>query len=86
MQSRGTLQRHPQLPVFSIQPAEGRLLRPDDDQLIGVNFATVQLSHSMGLLIMSAPFLKSLMNMSRPDLSVTVDGISTFLIVPRRAG
>ncbi len=28
-------------PVLGIQPAKGRLLRPDDDQVIGANFVTV---------------------------------------------
>ncbi|MDQ8155074.1 MAG: ABC transporter permease [Gemmatimonadota bacterium] len=50
------------------------------------SLVTVQISLSMGLLIMSALFLKSLMNVSRVDLGVQVDNISTFLIVPRRAG
>jgi predicted permease len=47
---------------------------------------TAQIALSMGLLIMSALFLKSLMNVSRVDLGVKVDQIATFQIVPVRAG
>ena len=47
---------------------------------------TAQIALSMGLLIMSALFLKSLMNVSRVDLGLEVDHIATFEIVPRRAG
>jgi len=47
---------------------------------------TVQIALSMGLLIMSALFLKSLVNVSRVDLGVKVDHISTFSIVPERTG
>src|SRR4051794_10410477 len=47
---------------------------------------TAQIALSMGLLIMSALFLKSLMNVSRVDLGITVDQIATFQIVPRRTG
>jgi predicted permease len=47
---------------------------------------TAQIALSMGLLIMSALFLKSLMNVSKVDLGLRVDNISTFEIVPVRAG
>jgi predicted permease len=47
---------------------------------------TAQIALSMGLLIMSALFLESLLNVSRVDLGITVDRIATFQIVPRRAG
>ena len=47
---------------------------------------TAQIALSMGLLIMSALFLKSLMNVSKVDLGLNVERISTFLIVPRRVG
>ncbi|MEO8337783.1 MAG: FtsX-like permease family protein, partial [bacterium] len=47
---------------------------------------TAQIALSMGLLIMSALFLKSLMNVSKVDLGITVDNIATFEIVPVRAG
>jgi predicted permease len=40
----------------------------------------------MGLLIMSALFLKSLMNVSRVDLGLSVENIATFEIVPQRTG
>jgi predicted permease len=47
---------------------------------------TAQIALSMGLLIMSALFLKSLMNVSRVDLGLRVDNIATFQIVPQRTG
>jgi predicted permease len=47
---------------------------------------TAQIALSMGLLIMSALFLKSLVNISRVDLGVKVDQIATFAIVPERVG
>jgi predicted permease len=40
----------------------------------------------MGLLIMSALFLRSLMNVSKVNLGLTVDNVATFEIVPARAG
>jgi predicted permease len=47
---------------------------------------TTQIALSMGLLIMSALFLKSLMNISRVDLGLRIDDIATFSIVPQRTG
>jgi predicted permease len=47
---------------------------------------TAQIALSMGLLIMSALFLRSLMNVSRVDLGITVDNVATFEIVPQRTG
>ncbi len=47
---------------------------------------TAQIALSMGLLIMSALFLRSLMNVSRVDLGLEVDRIATFQIVPQRTG
>jgi predicted permease len=47
---------------------------------------TAQIALSMGLLIMSALFLKSLMNVSKVDLGVKVEQIATFSIVPQRTG
>jgi predicted permease len=47
---------------------------------------TAQIALSMGLLIMSALFLKSLMNVSKVDLGVKVEDIATFEIVPQRTG
>jgi predicted permease len=47
---------------------------------------TAQIALSMGLLIMSALFLRSLINVSRVDLGVKIDQIATFEIVPQRTG
>jgi len=48
--------------------------------------ATAQIALSMGLLIMSALFLKSLINVSKVDIGVKVSNIAVFYIVPQRAG
>jgi predicted permease len=50
------------------------------------SLVTAQIALSMGLLIMSALFLRSLMNVSRVNLGLTVDNVATFEIVPVRAG
>ena len=47
---------------------------------------TTQIALATGLLVMSALFLKSLMNVSRVDLGVKIDQVATFSIVPDRAG
>ena len=47
---------------------------------------TAQIALSMGLLIMSALFLKSLMNVSRVDLGLKTENVATFQIVPQRTG
>ena len=72
--------------ISAIRAGAGQLTGGRAAARFRASLVTVQISLSMGLLIMSALFLKSLMNVSRVDLGVTVDGISTFLIVPRRAG
>ena len=50
------------------------------------SLVTAQIALSMGMLIMSALFLRSLVNVSKVDLGLSVDGIATFEIVPIRAG
>jgi predicted permease len=50
------------------------------------SLVTAQIALSMGLLIMSALFLRSLMNVSRVDLGLRIDNIATFEIVPQRTG
>jgi predicted permease len=47
---------------------------------------TTQIALSMGLLIMSALFLKSLMNVSKVDLGLRIENVATFDIVPQRTG
>ena len=47
---------------------------------------TAQIALSMALLIMSALFLRSLVNVSHVDLGVKVDHVVTFEIVPQRTG
>lgn len=72
--------------ITAIRAGAGQLTGGRAAARFRASLVTAQISLSMGLLIMSALFLKSLMNVSRVDLGVTVEGISTFLIVPRRAG
>jgi len=48
------------------------------------SLVTAQIALSMGLLIMSALFLKSLLNVSRVDLGVKIEQLATFSIVPQR--
>ncbi|MDP1891363.1 MAG: ABC transporter permease [Gemmatimonadaceae bacterium] len=72
--------------ISAIRAGAGQLTGGRAAARFRASLVTVQISLSMGLLIMSALFLKSLMNVSRVNLGVTVDGISTFLVVPRRAG
>jgi predicted permease len=47
---------------------------------------TAQIALSTGLLIVSALFLKSLVNVSRADLGLSVDDVATFAISPMRSG
>jgi predicted permease len=47
---------------------------------------TAQIALSTGLLIVSALFLKSLVNVSRAELGLSVDDVATFAISPARAG
>jgi predicted permease len=47
---------------------------------------TAQIALSMALLIMSALFLRSLVNVTRVNLGMQVDHVSTFEIVPQRTG
>ncbi|MBI5601420.1 MAG: ABC transporter permease [Gemmatimonadetes bacterium] len=72
--------------ISTIRAGAGQLTGGRAAARFRASLVTVQIALSMGLLIMSALFLKSLMNVSRVDLGVSVDGIATFLIVPRRAG
>jgi predicted permease len=72
--------------ISAIRAGAGQLTGGRAAARFRASLVTVQISLSMGLLIMSALFLKSLLNVSRVNLGVTVDGISTFLVVPRRAG
>ena len=50
------------------------------------SLVTAQIALSMGLLIMSALFLKSLLNVSRVDLGIKTEQLATFAIEPLRAG
>jgi predicted permease len=47
---------------------------------------TAQIALSMALLVSAGLFLKSLVNVSRVDLGVAIDGVVTFNVVPSRVG
>jgi predicted permease len=47
---------------------------------------TVQIALSMALLISAGLFIKSLRNISRVDLGIKIDNMTTFSIAPARAG
>uniref|UniRef100_UPI0035686368 FtsX-like permease family protein n=2 Tax=Gemmatimonas sp. TaxID=1962908 RepID=UPI0035686368 len=47
---------------------------------------TAQIALSMALLISAGLFLKSLVNVSRADLGLSVDNVATFSITPMRSG
>ena len=72
--------------ISAIRAGAGQLTGGRAAARFRASLVTVQIALSMGLLIMSALFLKSLRNVSQVDLGITVDNISTFLIVPQRAG
>lgn len=50
------------------------------------SLVTVQIALSMALLIAAGLFLKSLNNISRVDLGLTLDNVSTFAVSPGRNG
>ena len=72
--------------ISTIRAGAGQLTGGRAAARFRASLVTVQIAMSMGLLIMSALFLKSLLNVSKVDLGVKVQNIATFLIVPRRAG
>src|SRR6185436_19350850 len=47
---------------------------------------TVQIALSMALLISAGLFIKTLRNISRVDLGIKIDNMTTFSIAPARAG
>ena len=72
--------------ISTIRAGAGQIAGGRSAARFRASLVTAQIALSMGLLIMSALFLRSLVNVSRVDLGLTVDGISTFQIVPQRAG
>jgi len=72
--------------ISSIRAGAGQIAGGRAATRFRSSLVTAQIALSMGLLIMSALFLKSLVNVSRVDLGVKVNDIATFLIVPERVG
>ncbi|MEO8623352.1 MAG: FtsX-like permease family protein, partial [bacterium] len=72
--------------ISSIRAGAGQIAGGRSAARFRAGLVTAQISLSMGLLIMSALFLKSLMNVSKVDLGIKVDEIATFQIVPQRTG
>ncbi len=72
--------------ISSIRAGAGQIAGGRAATRFRAALVTAQIALSMGLLIMSALFLKSLVNVSRVDLGVKVNDIATFLIVPSRVG
>ena len=72
--------------ISAIRAGAGQIAGGRSAARFRASLVTAQIALSMGLLIMSALFLKSLMNVSRVDLGVKIDDIAQFSIVPGRAG
>ena len=72
--------------ISTIRAGAGQLTGGRAAARFRAGLVTTQIALSMGLLIMSALLLKSLINVSRVDLGVQIANVSTFEIVPVRAG
>jgi len=72
--------------ISTIRAGAGQLTGGRSAARFRASLVTAQIALSMGLLIMSALFLRSLVNVSKVDLGLRVDGIASFEIVPVRAG
>lgn len=72
--------------ISAIRAGAGQIAGNRSAARFRATLVTAQIALSMGLLIVSALFLRSLMNVSRVDLGVKVDNIATFSIVPQRVG
>ena len=72
--------------ISTIRAGAGQIAGGRSAARFRASLVTAQIALSMGLLIMSALFLRSLLNVSRVELGLKIDGIATFQIVPQRAG
>ena len=80
--------------LHSTRPDLVTTIRASAGQLAGARAATrfrtalvtTQIALSMALLICAGLFVRSLVNVSRVDLGVTVDNVATFSIAPQRSG
>jgi predicted permease len=72
--------------ISTIRAGAGQITGGRSASRFRFGLVTSQIALSMGLLIMSALFLKSLVNVSRVNLGLQLDHVATFSIVPKRAG
>jgi predicted permease len=72
--------------ITAIRAGAGQIAGGRSASRFRFGLVTAQIALSMGLLIMSALFLESLVNVSRVDLGLKLDRVATFSIVPVRAG
>ena len=80
--------------LHSTRPDLVTTIRASAGQLAGARAATrfrtalvtAQIALSMALLICAGLFVRSLVNVSRVDLGVTVDNVVTFSVAPQRSG
>ncbi|HET7457101.1 MAG TPA: ABC transporter permease [Gemmatimonadaceae bacterium] len=72
--------------ISAIRAGAGQIAGGRSASRFRFGLVTAQIALSMGLLIMSALFLKSLINVSRVDLGLKLDHVATFEIVPERTG
>jgi predicted permease len=72
--------------ISSIRAGAGQIAGGRAATRFRTALVTAQIALSMGLLIMSALFLKSLVNVSRVDLGVKVSDVAGFLIEPQQVG
>jgi len=72
--------------ISSIRAGAGQIAGGRSAARFRNGLVTAQIALSMGLLIMSALFLRSLTNISRVNLGIAVDQVSTFSISPGRTG
>ncbi len=72
--------------VSTIRAGAGQIAGGRSAARFRTGLVTTQIALSMGLLIISALFLRSLMNVSRVELGMKTSDLATFLIVPQRTG
>ncbi|MGH7668038.1 MAG: ABC transporter permease [Gemmatimonadaceae bacterium] len=72
--------------VTALRNNSGKLSGTRGAMRFRTTLATAQVALSMALLVSAGLFLKSLRNVSRVDLGINVDDVSTFSISPARNG
>ncbi len=72
--------------ISSIRAGAGQIAGGRAAARFRAALVTAQIALSMALLVSAGLFLKSLVNVSREDLGVRVDDVSTFAVAPFRVG